>query len=463
MADADQPALSSAAPLGGGNGAGGGLRFLLRAFRSRNYRLYFFGQLISMMGTWLTIVATSWLVYRLAKVSMPQKEAMILGLVNFSAQIPIFCLAPFGGVWVDRLNTHRILIVTQTLSMLQSFALAFFALRGTITILDVILLQLFQGMINALDVPARQSFVVDLVESREDLPNAIALSSSIVHAARLIGPAIGGYLIYALHNEGWCFLIDGVSYLAVLGALLAMRVKVRQKKHGGQRVLHAFLEGFRYSFGFPPIRSILALVALTSLMVMPLSTLMPIYADQVLGGRERVYGMLLVASGVGAFTGTMYLAWRKNVLGLGRVIAIANASLGMGMVAFSLSRTLWLSIPILFVTGGSLVVQMAAANTVLQTIVEDRMRGRVMSIFSMCFMGITPFGSILAGYVATGVGPTRTLMFAGIACVVGGGIFAARLNAMRPLVRPIYVERGILPEVAEGVQSTAAAATTSQE
>jgi MFS family permease len=439
-----------------------GLAFLLRAFRSRNYRLYFFGQLISMMGTWLTIVATSWLVYRLAKRDMPSQEALILGIVNFGSQIPIFCLAPFGGVWVDRLNTHRILIVTQTLSMLQSFALAFLALRGIITIPHVIALQLLQGMINALDVPARQSFVIDLVESREDLPNAIALSSSIVHAARLVGPAIGGYLIYR-SGEGVCFLFDGFSYLAVLGALLAMRVTPRIKSHKSQRVLHAFLEGFNYAFGFPPIRVILLLVALTSLMVMPLSTLMPIFADQVLGGRERVYGMLLVASGVGAFCGTMYLAWRRSVLGLGRVIAIANAALGAGMIAFACSRSLWLSLPILFVTGGSLVVQMAAANTVLQTLVEDHMRGRVMSIFSMCFMGITPFGSMLAGYLGTAIGPTRTLAICGGACIIGGGLFALRLSALRPLVRPIYVQRGVLPEVAEGVQSTAAAASTTQE
>lgn len=431
------------------------INFFLRAFRSRNYRLYFAGQLVSMMGTWLTIAATSWLVYRLAKQSMPGREAMMLGIVNFAAQIPIFLFAPFGGVWVDRLNCHRILIVTQSLSMLQSFALAYLALRQIITIPQVIALQAFQGVINALDVPARQSFVVDLVESREDLPNAIAMSSSIVHAARLIGPTFAGYLIYQFKNEGYCFLFDGCSYLAVLAALLLMRVTPRIRNGKPLRVLHAFKEGFVYSFGFPPIRVILLLVALTSLMAISLSTLMPIFADQILGGKERLYGMLLGASGIGAFMGTMYLASRKSVLGLGKVIAIANALLGCGMIAFARSHLLWLSLPILVVTGGSMVVQMAACNTVLQTLVEDDKRGRVMSIFSMCFMGITPFGSLLAGYAARQLGPAQSVAWAGLVCVVGGALFGIKLNTLRPLVRPIYVKRGILPEVAQGVQSTA--------
>lgn len=439
------------------------INFFLRAFRSRNYRLYFVGQLVSMMGTWLTIAATSWLVYRLAKQSMPGREAMVLGVVNFAAQIPIFLFAPFGGVWVDRLNCHRILKVTQALSMVQSFALAYLALRQIITIPQVIVLQAFQGVINALDVPARQAFVVDLVESREDLPNAIAMSSSIVHAARLIGPTIAGYLIYQFKNEGYCFLFDGFSYLAVLAALFVMRVTPRIRNGKPKHVLHAFKEGFVYSFGFPPIRVILLLVALTSLMAISLSTLMPIFADKILGGKERLYGLLLGASGVGAFTGTMYLASRQSVLGLGKVIAIANALLGLGMIAFARSHVLWLSLPILVITGGSMVVQMAACNTVLQTLVDDDKRGRVMSIFSMCFMGVTPFGSLLAGYAARQLGPAQSLAWAGLVCVVGGALFGLKLHSLRPLVRPIYVQRGILPEVAQGVQSTADAASSGQD
>jgi MFS family permease len=455
-------AESPARPPASSNGSVSNVAFMLRAFRSRNYRLYFAGQLVSMMGTWLTIAATSWLVYRLAKISMPNREAMVLGIVNFAAQIPIFILAPFGGVWVDRLNCHRILKVTQALSMLQSFALAYLALKGIITIPQVIALQVFQGIINALDVPARQAFVVDLVDSREDLPNAIAMSSSIVHAARLIGPTLAGYLIYQFKNEGVCFLFDGFSYLAVLAALSIMRVHVKPRTGKPKRVLHAFTEGFSYSFGFAPIRVILMLVALTSLMAISLSTLMPIFADQILGGRERLYGILLGASGVGAFAGTMYLASRASVLGLGKIIAAANALLGLGIIAFANSRNLWLSIPILVVTGGSLVVQMAACNTVLQTLVEDDKRGRVMSIFSMCFMGITPFGSLLAGYSARMLGTSRALTLSGLVCLIGGALFAFKLNALRPLVRPIYVKRGILPEVAQGVQSTAEAASSGE-
>jgi MFS family permease len=386
----------------------------------------------------------------------------MLGIVNFSAQIPITLFTPFAGVWVDRLNTHRILLVTQTLSMVQSFALAYLALTGRITIWQIVALQVFQGLINSMDVPTRQSFVVDLVDNRDDLPNAIALSSSIVHAARLVGPAVAGYLIYLLKNEGWCFFIDGFSYLGVLTALAMMRVKPKEHQPHAKRVLHALKEGFAYSFGFPPMRALLILVALTSLVAMSLSTLMPVFAAEVLHGSERVLGLLLGASGVGAFAGTMYLASRRSVVGLGKVIAIANAGLGLGMIAFSFSRSLWISLPVLCVTGGSMVVMMAAANTVLQTIVEDDKRGRVNSIFSLCFMGVTPFGSLLAGNVARWLGSPHTVLVGGIACVVGGALFGMKLNAMRPLVRPIYQKRGVLAEVAEGMESTAQAAAAQE-
>lgn len=459
----EPPPHHSPIPANGPPASTGNVGFILRAFRSRNYRLYFIGQLVSMMGTWLTIVATSWLVYRLAQKSMPHRAAAVLGLVNFAAQIPITLFTPFAGVWVDRLKLRSILLFTQSLSMLQSFALAFLALRDVITIPQVIALQAFQGVVNALDVPTRQSMVIELVENRDDLPNAIALSSSIVHAARLVGPAVAGYLIYALKNEGWCFLLDGVSYFGVLIALLMMRVKPRPHHPHAKRVLHSLKEGFAYSFGFAPMRALLLLVALTSLVAMSLSTLMPVFAADVLHGGERTLGLLYGASGVGAFCGTMYLASRRSVLGLGRVIAIANAALGMGMIGFAFSRTLGLSLPILCITGGAMVVQMAAANTVLQTIVEDDKRGRVNSIFSLCFMGVTPFGSLLAGRVADLLGAPRTVLIGGLACAVGGAIFGWRLNAMRPLVRPIYRARGVMPEVAEGVQSTASAAAAAQE
>ena len=436
---------------------------LLRAFRSKNYRIYFIGQLISMMGSWLTITATSWLVYRLARQSMPEKAGWILSTVVFASQIPIFFLAPFCGVWLDRINCHRVLIVTQFLSMLQSFALAYLALRNVITIPQIIALQLLQGIINALDVPARQSFVVDLVEKREDLPNAIAMSSSIVHAARLIGPTIAGYLIFFFRKEGYCFLVDGFSYLAVLIALMLMKVKHRERPKQSAPLVDSFAEGFKYAFGFPPIRVILMLVALTSLMAISLSTLMPIVADRVLGGRERLYGMALGAAGVGAFLGTMYLASRKSVHGLLKVIGIANLSLGLGIILFSFSRTPWISIPLLVVTGGSMVIHMASCNTIVQTIVDDDKRGRIMSIFSMCFMGIAPFGSLLAGRLTDTIGAPHTILTAGTISLIGGTILGIRLRALHPMIRPIFMQRGVIPEVAQGVQSSANAVSSGQD
>lgn len=440
----------------------GSLQFILRAFSSRNYRLYFFGQLVSMMGTWLTLVATSWLVYRLASKSMPHSEARVLGVVNFAAQIPILVMAPFGGVWVDRFNKHRIVVITQTLSMLESFALAFLALSHVIQIWQIVALNAFQGLVNAFDVPARQSFVVDMVERREDLPNAIALSSSIVHAARLIGPAIAGFLI-AHFGEGYCFLFDGFSYLGVIIALLMMHVRPHVRPVGRKHVLHEFKDGVVYAFGFAPIRALLLLTACTSILAMGLSTLMPLFASQILHGDERVFSWLVGSSGVGAFIGTIYLASRRSVLGLGGVMVIANTTLGLGMLGFSQSHYLPLSMVLLFVTGGSLVVQMAAANTVLQTIVDDEKRGRLMSLFSMCFMGMGPFGSLLAGEMGTRLGPPRTLLIAGCVCLAAGAMFGVVLRKLRHLVHPIYVKRGILPEVAEGVQTTEAAAMTGQE
>lgn len=431
----------------------GNVAFMLRAFKSRNYRLFFAGQIVSLVGTWLTLVATSWLVYRLAQQHMPERSAAILGFVGFAGQIPVFFLAPFAGVWVDRLNQHAILIVTQALSMLQSFALAFLALRHMITIPEIIGLNAFQGLVNAVDIPTRQAFVVKMVENREDLSNAIALNSSMVHTARLVGPAVAGILIYKV-GEGLCFLLDGFSYLAVIAALVAMRVKPHATGKLHKHPIHEFKEGFRYAFGFAPIRTLLLVVALVSLMAMSQSTLMPLMADRVLGGRERVYGLLLCASGFGAFIGSIYLAWRRTVLGLGRVIAVGIFVFGAGMIAFAESRWMWLSMPLLTVMGAAMVVQFAACNTVLQTIVDDDKRGRVMSLFAMCFMGMSPFGALLAGIIADRIQAPLTLAVTGAGCVAAGILFSYRLPSLRPLVRGIYVKKGIIPEVASGMQAT---------
>ncbi len=422
---------------------------LLRALRHRNYRLFFTGQSVSLIGTWITRVATSWLVYRLTH------SAGMLGIVGFAGQIPTFLLAPFAGVWVDRLDRYRVLLTTQVLAMLQSFALAALALSGVIQIWHVLALQAFQGMINAFDTPARQSFVVEMVADRVDLPNAIALNSSIVNGARLIGPSIAGLLI-AWVGEGWCFLVDGVSYIAVIVSLLLMRIVRRQRAARTANMLEDLRSGFRYALGFPPILALLLLLALVSLAGMPYTVLLPLVADRVLHGGSHTLGFLMGAAGVGALFGALYLASRNTVLGLGRVIALATALFGAALVAFSFSRWLLLSLALLALVGTGFMVQIAASNTVLQTIVREEMRGRVMAFYTMAFMGMAPFGSLLAGALAARLGAPAAIRAGGIGCLAGAAVFARWLPRIREHVVPIYIERGILPQVATGLASATA-------
>ncbi len=414
------------------------LRELGRSLRHRNYRLFFAGQSISLIGTWLTRVATSWLVYRLTH------SALLLGTVGFAGQIPTFLLAPFAGVWVDRWNRHRVLVATQVLAMVQSALLAFFALSGTITVLDVLALSTLQGAINAFDMPARQAFVVQMIEDRADLPNAIAINSSMVNAARLIGPSVGGVLIAAV-GEGWCFLTDAVSYLAVIASLLAMRVTPLPRRELKTHVWADLHEGLRYIMHSAPIRSVLLLLALVSLMGMPYTVLMPIFASSVLLGGPHTLGILMAASGLGALIGALYLASRSSVLGLGRIVALAAAVFGIGLVLFSQSRWLALSLPLMLLTGMGMMVQMASSNTILQTIVEEDKRGRVMSFYTMAFVGTAPFGSLLAGAVAQRAGAPQTLLFGGGCCIAGAVAFTRALPRLRKLARPHYERIGILP------------------
>jgi len=429
-----------------------GLRFALRALQYRNYRLFFGGQTVSLVGTWMTRIAMSWLVYRLTN------SAFLLGFVGFAGQIPAFVLAPFAGVWVDRWNLHRVLIWTQVLSMVQSFALAGLALSHTITIQQIIWLSLFQGVVNAFDMPARQAFVVEMVEKREDLPNAIALNSSMVNAARLIGPSLAGIII-AGFGEGDCFLIDGISYIAVIASLLLMRLRPEAVRSAPKQMLHELREGWQYVAHFVPARSVLLLLALVSLVGMPYTVLMPVFAASVLHGGAHTLGFLMGASGVGALVAAASLAARKSVLGLGKVIPVSAFLFGSGLVAFSLSRWLWLSLPMMLVTGFSMMQQMAASNTILQTIVPDDKRGRVMSYYSMAFMGISPFGSLFAGIAAARIGAPRTLLIGGIVTSVGALWFASQLGALRRAVRPIYQRIGILPELTTGIQTASALLT----
>jgi MFS family permease len=411
--------------------------WIFRALRHRNYRLFFIGQGISLIGTWITRIATAWLVYRLTD------SALLLGVVSFVGQIPIFLLSPLTGVLMDRWNLHRLLVVTQVLAMLQSLVLAVLTLTGVVHVWHLIGLAAFQGLINVFDTPARQAFVVRMIEDRADLGNAIALNSSMFNGARLIGPSIAGVLI-ALFGEGICFSIDALSYLPVIVALLAMRLGAVREQPLRTPLLHGLHEGLRYAFGFPPIRALLLLAGTCSFMGMPYMVLMPAFTRDVLQGGPNTFGFLMAAAGSGALAGALYLASRDSVRGLGRIIVLMSSLSGMGLVAFALSRTVWLSVPLLFLIGMGILVQMASSNTVLQTIVEDDKRGRVMSLYTMAVLGMQPLGSLFAGILASHIGAPFTIGLGGAACILASLIFARNLPTLRELVRPIYVQKGIL-------------------
>ena len=423
---------------------------IFRALGHRNYRLFFTGQSVSMIGTWMTRIATSWLVYQLTG------SAMLLGVVGFSGQIPSFLLAPFAGVFVDRWNRHKLLVWTQAFAMVQSAALAVLTFSSLIKVWHIIALSVFQGLINAFDMPARQSFVIQMVEDRNDLPNAIALNSSLVNGARLVGPSIAGVII-ALVGEGWCFMIDAVSYIAVIGSLLAMTITPAEVKSVVRKlnISHQFKEGWNYVYNSPPISKILLLLAIVSLVGMPYTILMPIFANEILHGGAYTLGFLMAASGTGALTGALFLASRKSVIGLGRFIPGMAALFGIGLIAFSFSRLIWISLPLMYVTGLGFMVQMAVSNTLIQTIVDEDKRGRVMSFYTMAFMGTAPFGSLLAGSMAQRIGAPHTLLIGGSGCIIGAIWFYRALPRLRQFVRPIYKEKGIIPEMQAGVMNTA--------
>jgi MFS family permease len=415
------------------------LGYAVRALRARNYRLFFSGQTVSLIGTWMTRIATSWLVYKLTH------SAALLGVVGFAGSIPSFVLGPIAGVLVDRWDRHRTLIATQALSMIQSLALAALALTGVVKIWEIIALALFQGVIQAIDMPVRQSFVIQMVEHRDDLGNAIALNGTMVNSASLIGPAIAGAVIAAV-GEGWCFLIDGVSYIAVIVSLKMMRITVPQVRRPQRHVLIELREGWHYVQGSLAIRSILMNLSVVSAFGMSYSVLTPIFAAEVLHGGPNTLGLLMSSVGMGALVGTVSLTMRRSIVGLARRIAIATAICGVTLIAFGLSHVLWISILILPVLGFGLMQQMAPSNTILQTIVDDEKRGRVMAFYSMAFLGMVPFGSLLAGSMAARFGAPATVMFNGVVCLAASLVFTRKLPGIRKVVRPIYVRMGILPE-----------------
>jgi MFS family permease len=410
-----------------------------RALRHRNFRLFFGGQSISLIGTWMTRVATSWLVYKLTK------SALLLGTVGFAGQIPTFLLAPFAGVIVDRIDRRKVLVWTQALAMVQSLALAWLTLSHRITIGDVLALSVMQGVINAFDMPARQSFMVKMVEDRSDLSNAIAINSSMVNTARLIGPSAAGMLIAAT-NEGWCFLVDGISYIAVIASLLIMRIAPDDEPRATTSMFTQLQEGWTYVAGFGPIRTILSLFALLSLMGWPFMVLMPIFAGTILKGGPHTLGFLMGAVGVGSLISAISLVMRRSVRGLTKTIPIAAAVFGVGLICFGLSRYLWLSMLMMLVTGFGMMQGLTGSNTIIQTLVDEKMRGRVMSYYTMAFVGMAPFGSLLAGALAHAIGAPHTVIVSGVACLLGSIWFASRLSAIRKDMRPIYERLGIIPQ-----------------
>jgi MFS family permease len=410
-----------------------------RALRHRNFRLFFGGQSISLIGTWMTRIATSWLVYRLTK------SALLLGTVGFAGQIPTFLLAPIAGVLVDRIDRRKVLLWTQTMAMVQSLALAWLTLSHRITIGEVLALSAMQGVINAFDMPGRQSFMVKMVEDRADLSNAIAINSSMVNTARLIGPSLAGLLIAAT-NEGWCFLVDGISYIAVIASLLMMQLAPDQVQRATTSMVSQLKEGWVYVAGSVPIRSILLLFALLSLMGWPFMVLMPVFAAQVLQGGAHTLGFLMGAVGVGSLISALSLVMRRSVRGLSKMIPIAAIIFGVGLICFGLSDHLWLSMSMMLVTGFGMMQGMTASNTIVQTLVDENVRGRVMSYYTMAFVGMAPFGSLLAGALAHSIGAPRTVIVSGVACILGSIWFTTRLKAIRKDMRPIYERLGILPQ-----------------
>ena len=388
---------------------------MFRALRHRNYRLFFSGQIISVVGTWMQSIAQLWLVYRLTR------SSLLLGLVGFAGQIPVFLLAPVGGVFADRHSRHRIVIATQTSAMLLAFILSALTLLEHIQVWQIMVLAALLGVVNAFDIPARQAFIVEMVNG-EDLINAIALNSAMFNGARIMGPAIAGVTVAAI-GEGWCFFANGASYIAVIIGLLMMRVPRHQRAAQPGSPLSRMAEGFRFVIQHPPVHALLMLLGVVSLTGMPYAVLMPIFADRILHGGARALGSLMGATGIGALAGALTLASRRDLKGLGRWVAFAALGFGAGLVAFSISRTFWLSAAILTLCGFSMMIQMGSSNTLIQSMSPDRLRGRVMSVYSKMFMGMAPFGALLAGAVAGRLGAPLTVAAGGVTSMLAASIF----------------------------------------
>jgi MFS family permease len=406
----------------------------LRALRHRNFQLFFSGQLISLVGTWMQNIAQAWLVYRLTR------SSFLLGAAGFAGQIPVFLIAPFGGTMADRHNRQRVVVATQTAAMLLAFILAALTLTS-IKVWQIFVLAALQGVVSAFDIPARQAFLVDMV-GKEDLMNAIALNSSMFNGARIVGPAIAGVLVATI-GEGWCFFANGISYIAVIIGLLLMRVEAPGRLAGDGSPLEHILEGFRFARSTGPIRAILLLLGLVSLVGMPYTVLMPVFADKILRGGARGLGILMGATGVGALLGALTLASRSGLSGLGRWISLSCAGFGVFLVVFSLSRSFWLSAAVLVPVGFSMMLEMSSSNTLIQAMTPDQLRGRVMAMYSMMFMGMAPFGALMGGALADRLGAPITVAMGGVACVGGAIVFGMRLPNLRVEARQLILAQAV--------------------
>jgi len=422
------------------------LALAVRALRHRNFQLFFAGQLISLIGTWMQTVAQAWLVYRMTN------SALLLGTVGFASQIPVFIMAPVGGIVADRNNRQRVVIATQTASMVLAGMLAALTLTGRVQVWHIMVLAAGLGVVNAFDIPARQAFLIEMV-GREDLINAIALNSSMFNGARIIGPAIAGILVASI-GEGWCFFANSASYLAVIAGLLMMRIDhpANLAKQGSP--LENILEGFRFARNTTPIRALLLLLGLVSFVGMPYTVLMPVFADRILHGGARGLGILMGATGVGALLGAASLAARVGVRGLGRLVAVCAAGFGLSLVLFAFSRIFWLSTLLLLPVGFFMMVQMASSNTLIQAMVPDQLRGRIMAVYSMMFMGMAPFGALSAGAIAHRIGAPWTVAMGGLACMAGAAFFWTKLPTFRREARELVMAQGMMAGTpAQGVNS----------
>lgn len=410
---------------------------LLRALSSRNLRLFFFGQGVSLIGTWLQQAAVSWLVYR--KTGSP----LLLGTIGFASQIPIFFLAPFAGVLADRWDLRRMLLTTQILAFIQASLLAVCVLTNAVQVWHMVALSLFLGTLNAFDTPARQSLYIDLVDTPANLGNAVALNSCMMNAARLIGPSLAGIIVSAA-GEGICFVLNAASFLPIIVVLSCIRITRRRAALKGRNALAELSEGFHYAFGCKPISRVLFLVVVFSLAGIPFTVLLPLFASEVFGAGAGAYGLLMAAVGTGAFCGTIYLASRRSPIGLSRLLPVTLALLSLGLITLSFAPTLALSVPVLALAGFGGMSFSSTANATVQSLVDEDKRGRVMSIFVMFIIGMAPFGSMLAGTLAHHVGPRCTVLLGGLCCLTASVLFAKRLATFHSEVHPVYLRKGLV-------------------